>query len=58
MNKDMILGLVRHLLTFGGGYLVAANLADVSIVNEGVGAIISLVGIAWSIYEKRTALAA
>ena len=57
MNKDMILGLVRHVLTFGGGYIVAANIADAALVNEAIGAIMSLVGIGWSIYAKRLAIA-
>jgi hypothetical protein len=52
MSLDIVLGLVRHLLTFGGGLLVTRGLADASVVNEAVGAIVTLVGIAWSIKIK------
>jgi hypothetical protein len=52
MSLEIVLGLVRHLLTFGGGLLVTRGLADASVVNEAVGAIVTLVGIAWSIKIK------
>jgi len=28
MNKEKILGIVRHILTFGGGYAVAKGYLD------------------------------
>lgn len=52
MSLDIVLGIVRHLLTFGGGLLVTRGLADASMVNEAVGAIVTLVGLAWSIKTK------
>lgn len=55
MTIDIVLGLVRHALTFAGGLLVTKGLADASVVNEGVGAIVSLIGIAWSIRAKMAA---
>jgi hypothetical protein len=57
LNKEVILGLVRHLLTFGGGYIVAANLADANMVSEGVGAVMTILGIVWSAYDKHKAVA-
>lgn len=50
--KDIILGLIRHALTFGGGYLVTKGLTDAAGSEQLVGAITTVVGAAWSIYEK------
>jgi len=57
MDKLAILGVVRHILTFGGGFAVAYGLADQSMVSVAVGALMTLIGIGWSIYDKK-ALAA
>lgn len=43
-----ITGLVRHILTFAGGYAVAKGLVDEATVNELVGAVITILGAAWS----------
>jgi hypothetical protein len=55
--KDQLLGLVRHLLTFGGGLLVKAGYApDGSISPELVAGLASLlVGMGFSAYQKVTA---
>lgn len=50
---DMILGLIRHVLTYGGGYLTAQGLASDSEITAGVSAVITLVGLAWSIIDKK-----
>ena len=52
MNVDVILGVIRHALTFGGGYLVTAGYADQANVETGVGALVTLLGLAWSIAHK------
>lgn len=57
MSKDLTLGLVRHVLTFGGGYVAAKGIADQAMVNEAIGAVMTIVGIAWSFAEKRARLA-
>jgi hypothetical protein len=51
---SMILGLVRHLMTFGGGYLVTSGVTSASDVEAGIGAVVTLIGIGASIYQKRT----
>ena len=54
MNKQIIASIVRHVLTFAGGYLAAKgiNLDDASI--EAIaGGVSAVAGIAWSLYEKR-----
>jgi len=55
MNKLSILGLVRHLLTFGGGYLVSKGILDEGSVQEIIGAAITIGGALWSFLapEKR-----
>lgn len=45
-------GLIRHLLTFGGGFLVAKGYFDEATLNELVGALTTVIGIAWSAVAK------
>jgi len=52
MNKQSILGVVRHILTFGGGLLVAKGTIEEPMMLEAVGSIITLIGIIWSIRQK------
>lgn len=49
---NSILGLVRHGLTFAGGYLVSSGLLEASSLETAVAAAVTLLGIAWSIYDK------
>lgn len=55
MNKTQVLGIVRHLLTFGGGYVVAKGWGTEALVTEIVGGIVAIAGAVWSAYspEKR-----
>lgn len=55
MNMEMILGLVRHVLTFAGGYLTTQGLATTDEVQGGIGAIVTLAGIVWSVIAKKNA---
>lgn len=48
MNRQRMLGLVRHLLTFGGGYLVAKGWLDEGQMAEVIGGVITIVGAVWS----------
>ena len=57
MNFEMILGLIRHLLTFAGGYLSTAGLATADEVQGGIGALVTLIGLGWSMIAKRKAAA-
>jgi hypothetical protein len=49
MNKTRVMGLLRHALTFGGGYVVAQGWVSEAAMPEVIGAIVTLVGVAWSI---------
>lgn len=52
--KDTILGVIRHILTaFGGGLVTNGSMAD-SDLQAIVGGIVALVGVVWSILEKRS----
>lgn len=58
MRSQVFLGFLRHVLTFGGGLLVARGSVSETEAMEGVGAICTLLGLAWSVYAKRSAPAA
>ena len=55
MNALSVLGIVRHILTFGGGFLVTKGLADEGTVQEVVGALVTVIGFLWSVFapEKK-----
>ena len=53
MGKAEIMGLVRHILTFGGGYLVAQGSLTEADMTSAVAAGMTLVGIVWSYMNKR-----
>lgn len=53
MNKEQILGIVRHALTFVGGLLVLKGWIDEGLVTEIVGGFISLLGTVWSVVTKK-----
>ena len=52
MKKGMALGIVRHLLTTAGGALVAKGVLDAGLMSTGVGSVVTIATIAWSIYQK------
>lgn len=53
MRTDMILGIVRHVLTAAGGVLVTKGVTDAANVEQAVGALVFLIGLVWSILQKR-----
>ena len=55
MNKETILGVIRHALTFGGGLLAGKGILAGDDVTQGVAAVITLVGIVWSALQKKKA---
>ena len=54
MNKETILGFIRHILTFGGGFIVAQGHVDITQLETAIGAIVTLAGIVWSAFDKKT----
>lgn len=53
MNWEMIAGLARHILTFGGGFLVTNGTITGGQLELAVGALVTIGGVAWSIFAKR-----
>jgi hypothetical protein len=52
--KQETLGILRHLLTFGGGYLVAQDWINPELVPELVGAVMTILGAIWSVKDKKS----
>ena len=52
MNNTLS-GLIRHGLTFLGGLLVAKGYVDAEMVQEIVGAVMTLGGFVWSVLDKK-----
>jgi hypothetical protein len=48
-----LLGIARHLLTFGAGYLASQGVISAGETEVFVGTGLGLIGIIWSIFEKR-----
>jgi hypothetical protein len=53
MTKEQVLGVVRHGLTFLGGFLVTKGLLDDGMLQEVLGAVMTLVGAVWSVTSKK-----
>lgn len=51
--KPMTMGIARHLLTAAGGALVARGAIDAGTAETAIGALVTLIGVAWSMWEKR-----
>ncbi len=53
LDQAVWMGFVRHILTLGGGVLIAKGYADESMVNELVGALVTVIGFGWSYLHKQ-----
>jgi uncharacterized membrane protein YphA (DoxX/SURF4 family) len=54
MNKEQILGIIRHALTFVGGILIVNGYATEQVTQETIGAIITAVGAVWSFIKNKS----
>ena len=53
MNATIVQAIVRHLLTtVGGGFLMSFGITG-GTLEAVVGAVSTLAGVAWSLYDKR-----
>lgn len=52
MNNTLA-GLIRHGLTFLGGLLVTKGYIDAEMVQEIVGAVMTIGGFVWSVLDKK-----
>ena len=55
MNIDDVQGIIRHILTSAGGALVTSGVLTNGQVQDGIGAIMILGGIGWSLWQKAAA---
>jgi len=53
MNKEQVMGIIRHTLTFVGGILIIKGLAAEGMVNETIGAVMTAVGAVWSLIKNK-----
>ena len=53
MNKEKVLGLLRHTLTVVGGILITKGLVDETMLAELVGGLITIIGGVWSVLNKK-----
>ena len=52
LMQSAIIALLRHLLTFIGGTLVAKGILDATALQEIIGALITLLSVGWMAVEK------
>jgi hypothetical protein len=55
MKKEIILGIIRHTLTFVGGIFVMKGITDEQTITEIIGGALTLIGGIWSIINKAKA---
>ena len=55
MTKEQILGILRHTLTFIGGFFITKGMLTESLSAELIGGVMALVGTIWSIASKKAA---
>jgi positive regulator of sigma E activity len=55
LMQSAVIALLRHLLTFIGGTLVAKGILDSAALTEIIGAIISIVSVSWMAVSKYNA---
>lgn len=55
MNKDQVLGIIRHVLTFVGGILITKGIIDEATSVEAIGSLTTLIGTIWSVLSKKKA---
>lgn len=54
MNKDIVLGLIRHALTsIGGAIIVSKGFSDSATVDIIVGGLVAAIGVIWSVMDKK-----
>lgn len=50
--RDLFAGAVRHLATFGGGWLIAHGILQSNQLNAFIGSLCFLCGVVWSAWDK------
>ena len=55
MNKEQVMGLIRHTLTFVGGIIIAHGVASETLTTDLIGGLMTVIGSVWSIVSKKAA---
>ena len=55
MNKEIVFALTRHFLTLLGGAIAARYAIDGAAIDAASSAVLTLVGLGWSIWDKKRA---
>lgn len=55
IDKAVVGGFVRHLLTVAGGGFVSSGTLTAADLEIAVGAVLAIAGVVWSALEKRRA---
>ena len=53
MNKEQIMGIIRHTLTFIGGILVIKGVTTETVTAEVIGTVMTAVGAVWSVIKNK-----
>lgn len=53
MNKEILFALTRHVLTLLGGAIAARYAIDGATIDVASSAVLTLVGVTWSIFDKK-----
>jgi len=53
MNATIVTAVIRHLLTAAGGGLAVKYGIDGNTLEGIIGAVSTIVGLGWSVYDKR-----
>lgn len=54
LTGPVVLGVLRHVLTAVGGALATNGVLEAGQIETAVGAALTLAGIAWSAWEKKS----
>ena len=52
LMKSAVIALLRHLLTFIGGTLVAKGIIDTATLTEIIGSVLTLLSVGWMALDK------
>lgn len=50
--KNTVLSLIRHALTFGGGFLAAKGLLSEDTINTVIPAVVTAIGALWGAFDE------
>lgn len=53
LTKEQVFGVLRHVLTFVGGIVVAKGYIDDAAATEIIGGVLTLAGSVWSVIDKK-----